>query len=376
MLMPVIQNTAYGFDVSAIINHMAQLIAATTTRKGIDQITQVIQELDKKIATTSDQNKADMAISQKSTDVASDSNTGGDASQAIAEIAAQLAPNPDKVHQTLTNIAQTISNGPPPPFVVAIIMETAELIPVHSQLIISSAVTIRDGIGHHRGVSEIEQNNWVIFVSDSRIPIDFIELTLGHIIIQTANEGGESTAQRVASEIANIVANSPSGDLSRSIYQIATLKANGDVTLANKIIDAISKSLASGGNVIQIPTIVKGVISSQPSSSGGSTQGSSGGSSSHGSTSAGSGDGGSTPHKSTPHKSTPHKSTPHKSTPHKETGGRGGGSTSSGGSSSGGSSSGGSSSGGSSSGGSSSGGAESPKCTGDTLTNGKGCQTP
>jgi hypothetical protein len=61
-----------------------------------------------------------------------------------------------------------------------------------------------------------------IFVSGGGIQVDFIELTIGHIIIQTAN--GELTAQRDTSEIAIIIANNLSGELSCSIYQIATLK--------------------------------------------------------------------------------------------------------------------------------------------------------
>jgi hypothetical protein len=40
------------------------------------------------------------------------------------------------------------------------------------------------------------------------------------------------------------------------------------VTLANKIIDAISKSLASGGSLKQIPRIVKDIKSSQSNSDG------------------------------------------------------------------------------------------------------------
>ena len=48
-----------------------------------------------------------------------------------------------------------------------------------------------------------------------------VELTLEHILLETVNIGGDSLAKAGMTEILNGVTNDPSGDLSRSIYQIA-----------------------------------------------------------------------------------------------------------------------------------------------------------
>src|SRR5207253_3891727 len=107
----------------------------------------------------------------------------------------------------------------------------------------------------------IRDSNFVIkIVFSSGIPVDSIERTLGHLIIQTANDGGESMAQRIALQIAEMVRNSPSGDISHSIYRIATLKSNGHIILANEIIDALARFLGAGGNISEMPKIVQRFI--------------------------------------------------------------------------------------------------------------------
>ncbi|HET7285385.1 MAG TPA: hypothetical protein VFI70_11935 [Nitrososphaeraceae archaeon] len=258
-----IQNSAYGQNISTIINQTSKLIKTVTTNVNLNYIIQVLQELEKRVATLSRQDIANNAINKISAEVASDPHKG-EVSSSITYLANKLASNPDRVHLTLANIAQTITKGPPPQnyIVIAIMRETEDLIGGYiSQFTLSSASSIKAGNEQNRGVSGIEDSNFVIkIVFSSGIPLDSIERTLGHLIIQTANYGGDSVAQRVALQIAEGVRNSPSGGISHSMYEVATFKSNGHITLANEIIDALARFLGAGGNISEMPKIVQRFI--------------------------------------------------------------------------------------------------------------------
>src|SRR5207248_8069831 len=72
-----IRNSAYGQGISTIINQTAKLIKTVTTNVNLNYIIQVLQELEKQVATLSRQDIANNAINKISAEVASDSHNHG-----------------------------------------------------------------------------------------------------------------------------------------------------------------------------------------------------------------------------------------------------------------------------------------------------------
>jgi hypothetical protein len=317
-----IQYSAYGINSSPntiIVHQIAQQISSGTNNYRVDQIEQVLQKIYMQLINATDSRKVSETFTEIKRTVAL-GNTGP-LSQGIRKIAENLVSNGAKVDQIITNIVINIKKGPPPPSYInfAVGRYTAMLIYQPFQPIIQGAATIKKGnepssgtpqvdavlsclfnrhVGNNLspqyisyqddsssnrgadysnnnncikiGITNVEEiyynnNNFVIPVIQSNaIPQEMIELTIEHLLLEIANMAGDPVARAAINEILGEVAIHPSGSVSHSIYQISQLEMNS-VDVAYKIVTAISKSVASGGNVIQvIPTIVESTLHPNP----------------------------------------------------------------------------------------------------------------
>jgi uncharacterized membrane protein YgcG len=311
----IIQYSAYGINSSPntiVIHQIAQQISSGTNNYRVDQIEEVLQKLYMQLSNATDSQKVNETFTEIEREVGLDSHTGP-LSQAITKIAANLVSTVAKVDQTINNIVINIKKGPPPPnyLVLAVARQVAMLIYQPFQPIIQGAAAIKKGNEPNSGMPQVSaafsclfnrdfvnnlpiqlisyqddsssnrganysndnkcikpgitnveeiyhnNNNFVpLVLQNDPIPVEMIELTIEHMFLQIANTAGDDVARAAISEILHEIAIQPSGPLGHAMYQISQYERDNPV-FAYKIVTAISKFVAAGGNIIRIiPTMV------------------------------------------------------------------------------------------------------------------------
>ena len=134
---------------------------------------------------------------------------------------------------------------------------------------------IKSGIHHgiviNSPVCNLNSNHDVSYHLVRTIPnrsllADAIRQVFGQIILETALEGGQTSAQQALINIVDTVNSNPSGSLSKAIFLIASVEASGNITAANSAVKAIADNLACAGDVMKIPGLVDRILSPTRSS--------------------------------------------------------------------------------------------------------------
>jgi hypothetical protein len=89
-----------------------------------------------------------------------------------------------------------------------------------------------------------------------------LETAYQQVIPQNGYSGEISPATQAIMDISTEISNDKGGSLSRSIFFIAQLQREGNIEIANQAILNIAKHLAIGGNVNDIPQIIKEFVNS------------------------------------------------------------------------------------------------------------------
>lgn len=85
--------------------------------------------------------------------------------------------------------------------------------------------------------------------TNARPTFDGIKQVFGQIVLETALEGGQSSAQQALINIVDTVVADPSGSLSKTIFLSASEEASGNIAAANSGVKAIADNFAFGETV-------------------------------------------------------------------------------------------------------------------------------
>jgi hypothetical protein len=88
--------------------------------------------------------------------------------------------------------------------------------------------------------------------SPTTITLGQVEKVIQQIILKISIQGGESSAQRALTEIADQVADNPKGPISRSIFHFSQNQASGDLSAVNQAINKVAEQVSRGDNIAQI----------------------------------------------------------------------------------------------------------------------------